>query len=220
MAESKIQNSFSRTTILTVGKLLLFIAAGFAIGLVVGVASEEPRLLAGHLRGDSATIELDGALAERVENSESAARALAAHERAEAEAGGEGVADDETGAAAAAQDALPDVAAAPPGGAAFAFAGGSARDENAAGPGPGSAERWAIQVGAFGDEPSANRLVEQLEAKGYSVAVLPASADSNRWRVRVQPLASEGTARATAARIEREERLPIWVIRLEGSTSE
>ena len=63
---------------------------------------------------------------------------------------------------------------------------------------PGSGE-WAIQVGAFGDAPSAEKLADRLEGKGYPVEVLPAGADSNRWRVRVQPIAAERSARSTSA---------------------
>ena len=73
MAESKIRNVFSRRTILTVGRLLAFISVGFAIGLALGVVSEEPELLAGHLRGSTETVELDAALAARPDEDEIAA---------------------------------------------------------------------------------------------------------------------------------------------------
>ena len=81
MAESKIRNAFSRSTIFTVGRLLAFIGVGFAIGLVIGVVSEEPELLAGHLRGDTETIELDAALAARPDEDALAAAAAARGER-------------------------------------------------------------------------------------------------------------------------------------------
>lgn len=221
MSESRIQNAFSRTTILTVGRLLLFIVAGFAIGLLIGVASEEPELLAGHVRGDTATVELDGALAARAEAEAAAALAGAGT------AGEQGEADELLENADAGGD-LPDVAAPPEGydatrradaaGANASPADGST--DAAAGPaasmGEGSTGGFAIQVGAFGDEPSARSLEARLEGKGYPIEVLPAGAESNRWRVRVQPIAEEQAARGTAERIEREERLPTWVIRLEG----
>lgn len=194
MAESRIRNAFSRSTIFTVGRLLAFIAAGFAIGLLIGVVTEEPELLAGHLRGDTETIELDAALAARSDE-EVRAAAAALTESGEAEPSDAEIAvpfeDESTGG-------LPDVAAGP-------FAAASAQSGD-----------WAIQVGAFGDEPSAAQLADRLETKGYPVEVLPAGADSNRWRVRVQPIEGETAARATAERVEREERLPTWVIRLEG----
>jgi cell division septation protein DedD len=214
MAESKIRNAFSRSTILTVGRLLAFVVVGFAVGLVLGIASEEPELLAGHARGDSETVELDDALAARPdEDVEAAARAA----RVEAEFEAEELAivfDD------APPMELPDVSAGPmDGGPETAQADATAESaptsgsSSSVGAGGGS---WAIQVGAFGDEPSAIQLADRLEGKGYPIEVLPAGADSNRWRVRVQPIDGEATARTTAERVEREERLPTWVIRLEG----
>jgi cell division septation protein DedD len=212
MAESKIRNAFSRSTILTVGRLLAFVVVGFAVGLVLGIASEEPELLAGHARGDGETVELDEALAARPdEDVEAAARA--ARVEAESEAEELAVAFDD-----APPMELPDVSAGPAdGGPETAQAAAEPTpafgSSSSVGAGGGS---WAIQVGAFGDEPSAVQLADRLEGKGYPIEVLPAGADSNRWRVRVQPIEGEATARTTAERVEREERLPTWVIRLEG----
>jgi cell division septation protein DedD len=194
MAESKIRNAFSRSTIFTVGRLLAFIATGFAIGLVIGVVSEEPELLAGHLRGDTETIELDAALAANPDEDAPAAPGALA-ERGEAEPSAAEIA---IPFEAESRGGPPDVAAGP-------FTAASAQSGD-----------WAIQVGAFGDEPSAAKLADRLETKGYPIEVLPAGADSNRWRVRVQPIAGETAARTIAERVEREERLPTWVIRLEG----
>ena len=69
---------------------------------------------------------------------------------------------------------------------------------------------WAIQVGSFTEKRAAQRLAETL-AGGYAVEVLPAKRDGGRWRVRVQPIATEDRARATAERLKREEGLPTWV---------
>lgn len=212
MAESKIRNAFSRSTILTVGRLLAFVVVGFAVGLVLGIASEEPELLAGHARGDTETVELDDALAARPDEDVLAAAQAA---RAEAEASAEEL-------AIAFDDAppmeLPDVSAGPADGGpdAARFAADPAPGVSAGGAVGGGS--WAIQVGAFGDEPSAAQLADRLEGKGYPIEVLPAGADSNRWRVRVQPIEGEAAARTTAERVEREERLPTWVIRLEGQS--
>ncbi|MFO0687109.1 MAG: SPOR domain-containing protein [Myxococcota bacterium] len=244
MSDSRIQNAFARTTILTVGRLLLFVVAGFAIGLVIGVASEEPELLAGHVRGDTTTVDLDEGLAARTDAE--AAAALDRSGASEATASGSEAGDDFAGVDDAAQaeaeegDGLPDVAAGPSGfgaarrrveaalglGDSAGDAAGAAAGEEAevasADPAPGAdagstgGGGWAIQVGAFGDEPSARSLEARLEGKGYPIEVLPAGPDSNRWRVRVQPIGEEQAARATAQRIEREEGLPIWVIRLAG----
>jgi len=212
MAESRIRNAFSRSTILTVGRLLAFISVGFAVGLLIGVVSEEPELLAGHLRGDTDTVELDAALAARPDDDEIAAAAALAARVTKSESG---LAVDELEARH--DDAptlmLPDVGAGPANGA--SEEGGFPVLEPAA-TAPVGSENWAIQVGAFGDSPSAQTLADRLEGKGYPIEILPASAESNRWRVRVQPIDGESSARATAEKIEREERLPTWVIRLEG----
>lgn len=221
MSESRIKNAFSRSTILTVGRLLAFVAAGFAIGLAIGVVTEEPELLAGHLRGDSETVELDEALL-------AAPDATGADERVAAAVGAGGWAGSdetdviETPAEIESDTGLPPVGAAPDGFAqpspAASPAASAPEAIGAAVAPPAGGKGWAIQVGAFGDAPSAEQLADRLEGKGYPVEVLPAGAESNRWRVRVQPIAEERSARATAERIEREERLPTWVIRLEGQT--
>lgn len=202
MAESKIRNAFSRSTILTVGRLLAFVIVGFSVGLVIGIASEEPELLAGHARGDGRTVELDDTLAARPDEDVEAA-ALEAQAAADASAEELSVAFDD-----APPMELPDVSAGPSDG------GPEARPARAIAADGG----WAIQVGAFGDEPSAAQLASRLEGKGYPIEVLPAGADSNRWRVRVQPIDGEAAARMTAERVEREERLPTWVIRIEGQS--
>lgn len=229
MSESRIKNAISRSTILTVGRLLAFIAAGFAIGLAIGVVTEEPELLAGHLRGDSETVELDEALLAKADEGVAGARAAAAAEgwtgsgdSGAVKAPSESDADESDADESEAETGLPAVGAAPDdfphasGGASPTIAAPEAIGAAVAPPagGPG----WAIQVGAFGDAPSAEHLADRLEGKGYPVEVLPAGAESNRWRVRVQPIAEEKAARATAERIEREERLPTWVIRLEGQS--
>ncbi len=224
MAESRIRNVLSRSTFLTVGRLVVFVAAGFAVGLVIGIASEEPSLLVGYFRGDPSTVELDAALAARPDQDAEAAALAAAEAASEAAAedAAEAAAEDALEVLEFARDegsamALPDVGAGPvdaePGwiSGAQARAGASRVDASPA------SDRWAIQVGAFADQPSAAQLASRLEGKGYPIEVLPADAGSSRWRVRVQPIDGETQARTLAERVEREERLPIWVIRIEGS---
>lgn len=248
MAGSRIRNAFSRTTILTVGKLLLFVVVGFAGGLVLGVASEEPELLAGHLRGETTTVELEPVLADGRAGGEGSETRVAAADEAWDDAAGPAADPDldaRSEAALSDERALPDVAAnrtepaeAPSLVARIgAWVGGERRDgegqaestsarasDGAAAQGAGGGVSgggggpWAIQVGAFGDSASADRLADRLEGKGYAVAVLPASATSSRWRVRVQPIGEESEARIVAKRIEREERLPTWVLRIEASS--
>ncbi|MEZ4330142.1 MAG: SPOR domain-containing protein [Myxococcota bacterium] len=249
MAGSRIRNAFSRTTILTVGKLLLFIVVGFAGGLVLGVASEEPELLAGHLRGETTTVELEPVLARGREVDGASETVAAAADDAWGDATRSGAAaapDSRSDALPSDERALPDVAAmrvepaeepslvarlgAWVGGMGTRDDAGEADTESGrasdgstgqgdtAGADASGAGPWAIQVGAFGDSGSADRLADRLEGKGYSVAVLPASATSSRWRVRVQPIEAESEARSVAKRIERDERLPTWVLRIEASS--
>jgi len=75
---------------------------------------------------------------------------------------------------------------------------------------------WAIQVGAFADEASAERLAENLADKGYPTELLTASGSAQRWRVRVQPLHGEAKAKEIADRLKRVEQLPTWMLPMEG----
>jgi len=73
--------------------------------------------------------------------------------------------------------------------------------------------RLAVQVGAFGDAASAEKLVGTLRRKGFPAFVSPGTGDAGaRWRVRVGPMTSRDEADRTAARLKTEERLPTWVI--------
>ncbi|MGY8736190.1 MAG: hypothetical protein ACKVIW_01575, partial [bacterium] len=42
-----------------VGRLILLVAIGFGVGLLFGVVTEEPELLAAHLRGDGESVGLE-----------------------------------------------------------------------------------------------------------------------------------------------------------------
>ena len=73
--------------------------------------------------------------------------------------------------------------------------------------------RLAVQVGAFGDSASAEKLAGTLRRKGFPAFVSPSTGDAGaRWRVRVGPMSSRDEAERTAARLKAEERLPTWVI--------
>lgn len=210
-------------------RLVLLVGVGFGVGLVFGLVTEEPELIAGHLRGESEPVPLAGG----------------ADEGAAAPAGGRAGQDVYATAAldprprvvpAEREEAasLPRVAAPAPGAApapARVVKGVPpaplratplevATPAEVARPVPETARRavkverasrpWAIQVGAFSEKRAAQRLAETL-AGGYPVEVLPAKRDGGRWRVRVQPIATEDRARATAERLKREEGLPTWV---------
>ncbi len=72
---------------------------------------------------------------------------------------------------------------------------------------------FSVQVGAFAEGRAAEQLAATLRGKGYPVYVSAgAGAGSARWRVRVGPLASREAADRTASRLKVEERLPTWVV--------
>ena len=73
--------------------------------------------------------------------------------------------------------------------------------------------RFSVQVGAFAEGRAAEDLAATLRGKGYQAHVtVGAGAGSARWRVRVGPLASREAADRAAKRLKSEERLPTWVI--------
>lgn len=219
------------------GRLVLLVGLGFGAGLVIGVLSEEPTLLAGHLRGESEPVRLD-ARAE-LEPADAAAAAEAEEgpapparrdeQRASAMAGE--VAGDEAGGGMGVEEdpkALQAKRLALLEGRPSGMSKEGAGREVAAGPGDqpvsqptsvraGSAAaqetgRWAIQVGAFSDSKSASDLATRLRSKGYPVELIPASEESARWRVRVQPVVGKARTQGLAERLKREERLPTWLI--------
>jgi cell division septation protein DedD len=176
------------------GRLSLLVGFGFVAGLLIGVLSEEPKLLAGHLRGEGEAIVLTpGEVAEMPDG-----QVLSKPEV-------EQVIVERTAAMQTRPDETPDpnlpvVAAEAP-----VRLADSQEDRP-----------WAIQVGAFTDEDSAARLAEDLATKGYPTELLTASGRAQRWRVRVQPLSGEAKAKEVAARLKRVEQLPTWVLPMEG----
>ena len=69
-----------------------------------------------------------------------------------------------------------------------------------------------MQVGALADSAGAEQLAAKLRRRGFSVYVAPsAEAGSNRWRVRVGPVATREEAQALAKRLETE-KFPTWVL--------
>jgi DedD protein len=184
--------------VLGLAGLLLLAVPGFALGLLAGVVWREPGLVATHLAGGTREV---------------------AWGRPGTTGPAEAQSPAETG----------DVAAAPP--AAPAPSGASAREAAPApvakaAPAPAVREpapiaaieaepspRLAVQVGAFGDAASAEKLAGTLRRKGFPAFVSPSTGASGaRWRVRVGPMTSRDDADRTAARLKSEERLPTWVI--------
>ena len=180
--------------VLGVAGLLLLAVPGFALGLLAGVVWREPELVASHLLGGTREVALS---------------APGAAGPAPAEA------PDETRDVAAAPPAAPaprPPAARPAAPAPTAPAARPAAPAQAAAL-PGGGGRLEIQVGAFGDAASAEKLAGSLRRRGFPAVVSPGTGDAGaRWRVRVGPIASREEAERTAARLKAEERLPTWIV--------
>lgn len=174
----------------------LLVAVGFGLGIVAGVAYEQPGMVVGTVVGQG----------EEVPWSEDEAPAPA-ESVAELEPLGVDASELEEGPAdeADAPDAREparEVAAAP-------------RPEPEPEPeaAPAAGGGFAVQVGAFSDSRSAERLADRLRAKGHPVYVSPgAGSGSSRWRVRVGPVPSRAAAERAAAVLKRDEKLPTWVV--------
>ena len=185
---------------------VVLIAGGFGLGLVAGLVSEEPELVVGHLvgRSDEATwlpaaeVESTPARGDWVH-----AAAAAKPELAEPEP---------RSSMPSAELALPAVAAAP-----------SARREDRApreitsiptqAPPPSIRSGFSVQVGAFAEGGTAERVREKLRSKGFETYVTTAKQSGDgKWRVRVGPVTEKGDAERLASRLKIEERLPTWVV--------
>ena len=181
------------------GRLFLLIGLGFGAGLLIGVLTEEPELIAGHLRGEGEEIVLDAVVQEPAP-----AREILAEPESEV------AAVDRNDVMKPRADEIPTKAlpkiAAP-------AREPAAPSETEAGP------AFAIQVGAFSDQKAATRLANTLLEKGYPTELLAASSESQRWRVRVQPVQGESQAKEMASRLKRDERLPTWVLPMEGRSA-
>lgn len=190
----------AHSPIVTAIGLLLLAVPGFALGLLAGVAWEEPGLLASHLLGRSNGVSwgveeaADGGALPDV------AAPVGDVTRMRPEVLSPG-----------GREAVPGVAAAPP----------TAAPPTAAPPAPprpaptavSSAGRYAVQVGAFGESATAERLAQRLRESGWQVYVSPgAKAGESRWRVRVGPHPTREQAAEAADRLKAREKLPTWVL--------
>jgi cell division septation protein DedD len=176
----------------TLAGVLLLVAVGFGVGLVAGTAYEEPELVAEHLAGRTVEVAL-GPVAEDV-----------------------------------AQAPADDVAAAPPPPAPGVVEplptplGAGALDESREGrlprPAPSAAARaaapgspFAIQVGAFATEATAQQLARELGKRGFS-SYVASEGSGARFKVRVGPITSRGEAEQLSGRLKSEHRLPTWIM--------
>jgi cell division septation protein DedD len=71
---------------------------------------------------------------------------------------------------------------------------------------------WSVQVGAFGSQESAQKLVRQLESDGFSAYVSAAERNGKQLhRVRVGPESARAAADALAGRL-RARGLPVTLV--------
>ena len=191
--------------------LVLIAIPGFGLGLIAGVAWEDPSLLGSHLLGGTTAVVAwsDGAVALPADP-------------------GESVPLPDVAAPAPVAPRVPPPRPASPPQPARAAKSSAPRPEStvpATRPpdatrlrpevlSPGvPAGRFAVQVGAFGASSSAEKLAAQLRAKGFDVYVSPGvAAGQARWRVRVGPSPTRDQAERAAARLKAEEQLPTWVL--------
>jgi cell division septation protein DedD len=170
----------------TAGAVLL-VVVGFGVGLVAGAAWEEPDLVMDHLAGRTTEVSLVADVPEELPEPAvrgSAARPLGIGEGSLAESRAE------------VRREPPPVAAPPP---------SSGRSPTQGG--------FAIQVGAFGDQASAQRLARDLRAAGYPVYVHSEDdAKRARFRVRVGPFSNRDEATRLAGKLKSDHQLPTWIL--------
>ncbi len=195
---------------------VFLISAGFMLGLVVGVVKEEPELVMGHLAGQSEEVrwsEHDSGLGTPPDvaaegpyepSADSEAYELAPRGNDDLDAGVAAAEDTASLAARPAYETASQepVAAAPT---------PPARTTAAANTGVG--QGFSVQVGAFAESTSAERIASDLRGKGFPVYVSPKAGSRNgRWRVRVGPLATRSEADEIAQQLKTREGLPTWVL--------
>jgi DedD protein len=75
------------------------------------------------------------------------------------------------------------------------------------------AGRFSVQVGAFADRASADKLASRLRARGYDTFVkTDGETGGKRFRVRVGPVKERARAEKLAAKLAKGEKLPTWIL--------
>jgi DedD protein len=169
----------------------LLVAAGFAVGLVVGAVREEPAMWLQYVTGKSATLPAPAAAPLAPPPAPAAAPTREPREVA------------------------PPIVA-PPSQAVLAPAAPS-EPLPSVGSAPAAGTRFAVQVGAFSQSSEAEKLEAQLKRKGLPAYVQPSTgAPDSRWRVRIGPLASRDEADRVATKLKTQDKLPVWVLEESG----
>lgn len=171
--------------------LSVLAVAAFVVGAVAGLLWKEPGLLVAYLRGDTTEVAWTLASAE-VTPAGPAPAAEAEAPASESPPSGEAA---PVAGAKAVPGAPPDAKPAP-------------APAVAAAP-PASI---AIQVGAFSERASADRLRSRLREAGFPAYLATDSRDDRHWRVRVGPYATRSEAEKVAGRLERAQQLPTWIL--------
>jgi cell division septation protein DedD len=195
-----------RSWVWTLGLLALITVPGFGLGLVAGVAWEDPSLLGSHLLGGTTEVVVWSDDASGIPTRSAGSGSLPDVAAPAAPRSSEPVRP--VAAPRPARETAPPAPVASPAKRPDAT---RIRPEVLS-PGADSG-RFAVQVGAFGESASAERLAARLRGKGFEVYVSPGvAAGQARWRVRVGPSPTRDVAERAAARLKAEEQLPTWVL--------
>jgi cell division septation protein DedD len=172
----------------TLGGAALLLAVGFGVGLLAGVAWEEPDLVMDHLAGRTTELPLVAETSTdpvEAEVQEPPDRPLGTRGSSPTASPSRDSADP------------PSVSAPPP----------------APRPAPPEKDAFAIQVGAFGEEAAAARLAGELRAHGFSVYVRRGDGPGGvRFRVRVGPVPGREDAVRLARKLKSDHQLPTWIL--------
>lgn len=187
----------------TLAGALLLVAVGFGVGLVAGTAYEEPELVAEHLAGRTVEVAL-GPVAEDT------AQAPADDVAAPPPPAAPGVVEPlptPLGAGALDESREARLLRAPR--AVETRSGGTAAATAAKPTAQGSA--FAIQVGAFATEATAQQLARELGKRGFP-SYVASEGTGARFKVRVGPIGSRSEAEQLSGRLKSEHRLPTWIM--------
>ena len=195
----------------------LLLAAGFAVGVVVGAVREEPAMLLQYVTGQTASLPAPASAPSPAAPPPSAPAPPESNPPVEAAAppARQAAAAPPARAPEAAPPARSPAAVPPAPQAVIAPARPGAPPVASSSP---AGARFAVQVGAFAQSGEAERLEAELRSKGLPVYVQPATgARESRWRVRVGPLASRAEADKVAARLKAQDKLPVWILEESGT---